>query len=191
MTHTTTDVAEARALDIARKAAALVFDERTKKAGHPATAGMERYYAKVIRAGEGDGFDAVQSALIAVRLATAEAASGAGEREGLTWRLERIIDDGGPLTLSDKAVLREARAALASLPPATDPAMVADAADWMEEARKAAAATRPRSPWAKAVMRGDRDDSDEVRAAMFAIDATRAALAAAPTIPATGEIDHG
>ncbi|MGW8141909.1 hypothetical protein [Sphingomonas zeae] len=35
-------------------------------------------------------------------------------REGLSWRLERIIDDGGPLTLSDKAVLREALAALES-----------------------------------------------------------------------------
>ncbi|MFH8652281.1 hypothetical protein ACH37Y_06150 [Sphingomonas paucimobilis] len=35
-------------------------------------------------------------------------------REGLSWRLERIIDDGGPLTLSDKAVLREALAALDS-----------------------------------------------------------------------------
>jgi len=123
-------------------------------------------------------------------LATAEAASGAGEREELA-AFGASEAAGYQYPGADQAAERAAFCAgaahAASLPPATDPAMVADAADWMEEARKAAAATRPRSPWAKAVMRGDRDDSDEVRAAMFAIDATRAALAAAPTIPATGE----
>lgn len=34
--------------------------------------------------------------------------------DAVQWRLERIIDDGGPLTLSDKAVLRQAIAALDS-----------------------------------------------------------------------------
>ncbi|WP_156477805.1 hypothetical protein [Sphingomonas sanguinis] len=46
----------------------------------------------------------------------------ATDGEALSWRLDRIIEDGGPLTLSDKAVLREAAALLSNraAPPAMD-----------------------------------------------------------------------
>ena len=45
-----------------REAAAVVFYRRARVAGHPATVLMERHHAKVILAGEGDGYDAVQAA---------------------------------------------------------------------------------------------------------------------------------
>lgn len=125
---------------------------------------------------------AVQGALRALheaRLTTAEAASGAAEREGLAWRLERISDDGGPLTLSDKAVLREARAALASLPPATDAALVHDdwlRGDWYER-------------WEDATENADDELMSTLEALRGRVERTiLAALAAAPTIPATGDV---
>lgn len=209
MTHTTTDVAEARALDIARKAAALVFDERTKKAGHPATAGMERYYAKVIRAGEGDGFDAVQSALIAVRLATAEAASGAGEREGLpakavwfrfnasTGEYENEYCSVKPHDASGFVAMVPLSAALASLPPATDPAISGLSSfppNWKLRQMHFSAPCSDDRKWHVNVYGGREGGDTFVGRGTSADEAlrdaarnARAALAAVPTIPATGE----
>jgi len=50
-------------------------------------------------------------------LALTEAASQPREGNGLAWRLDRIREDGGPLTASDKGILREAAAALTQRPP--------------------------------------------------------------------------
>jgi hypothetical protein len=49
--------------------------------------------------------------------ADTEAASQPREGDGLAWRLDRIREDGGPLTASDKGILREAAAALTQRPP--------------------------------------------------------------------------
>jgi hypothetical protein len=144
MTNTTTDAAEARALTVTqadRDAAANVIDTYE---------GKERY-AAMVRAGNRDGHS-LCIAFARHRLATAEAASGAGEREGrdphskVAW-----LTDG------------------ASLPPATDPAMVLDGNDIWEALF--------------GIMRGNVPDemTEEVCSQLAA------ALAAAPTIPATGE----
>lgn len=50
----------------AREAAAQVFDARARKAKHPESAALERHHAKVIRQDEGDDYDAVQAARIAL-----------------------------------------------------------------------------------------------------------------------------
>ena len=51
-------------MKLAREYAAKTFDARSRK--FPNSATMERYHAKVIRQGEGDDYDAVQSALAAI-----------------------------------------------------------------------------------------------------------------------------
>jgi len=53
-------------IEQAREFAASVFDARARKAGHPASITMERHHAKVIRQGDGDDYDAVQAALLAL-----------------------------------------------------------------------------------------------------------------------------
>ena len=64
----------AETLAEAREAAALAFDARARKASHPEVVTLERHHAKVIRAGEGVNYDAVQAALIAlIRRAGGEA----------------------------------------------------------------------------------------------------------------------
>ena len=51
-------------MKLAREYAAKTFDARSRK--FPNSATMERHHAKVIRQGEGDDYDAVQSALAAI-----------------------------------------------------------------------------------------------------------------------------
>ena len=53
-------------LAAARDAAAKAFDERAKAASHPAVVAQNRHHADVIRAGEGDGYDAVVAAFFAL-----------------------------------------------------------------------------------------------------------------------------
>lgn len=67
----TKDTAPVDVIQADREAAALVFDARARRASHPASVTMERHHAKVVRAGEGDCYDAVQAAAIA-RLAERE-----------------------------------------------------------------------------------------------------------------------
>lgn len=86
MTDTTQPPAET--LAEAREAAALAFDARVRKAGHPTTVTMERHHAKVIRAGEGDEYDAVQAAVIAL---TRRAGGVAGAVERLAIREFLIV----------------------------------------------------------------------------------------------------
>jgi hypothetical protein len=215
MTNTTTDAAEARAAALRALIAKATQEDLTDDGRYFAETYADLTRCRHQEIGEyehsPDGKLVEwlwnKRQVIADLLATAEAVNGAGEREGayvagpiwaepeddcFTAEIQTVGGHAVAATVHggtrDEAERRQAAVlrALASLPPATAPAMV-EAADWMEEARKAAAATRPNSPWAKAVMRGNRDDSDEVRAAMLAIDATLTALAAAPTIPATGE----
>jgi len=69
--------------------------------------------------------------------------------------------------------------ARAALSPALDNTAVEVDADWMEEARKAAASARVGLPWAKRVMAGHCDEEPEVRAAMHAIAAVRDIYASA------------
>lgn len=90
----------------AREAAALAFDARARKSAHPATITMERHHAKVIRQGEGDDYDAVQAALIAIeRLAQPDAqqgasspASGKGDGAFRQW-LRRYCGEQDPKTM--------------------------------------------------------------------------------------------
>lgn len=60
-----TDEAMIEVTQADRDAAASVFDVRARKAEHPASVTIERHHAKVIRAGEGDNYDAVQAAAVA------------------------------------------------------------------------------------------------------------------------------
>jgi hypothetical protein len=119
-------VREAAMLAQAREAAAQAFDARANKAGHPDTVTMERHHAKVIRQGEGDDYDAVQSALIALRLAALDSPAGEGKAESYERRqhietltyLQTQYLPGGPRDI--KGALRAAVKSLAIPAPAVD-----------------------------------------------------------------------
>ena len=174
MTHTTTDAAEARATALAECAA---IAERWRDE-NKASAAKARKSARV--RGDNGMADQLEGAAIECnaiaqeirRLATAEAASGAGEREAFVRLCEAL---GIPATAG--AYLEVPRI-LASLPPATDPAMVTGETviGWLQAEQD----------------RLDKESSDYLMDTKDCINVIRersAALAAAPTIPATGEAD--
>ena len=167
MTHTTTDAAEARAMEVLAK------HVKTGSADLDFVLNGER--------------DAVVAAMLA--FATAEAASGAGEREeswtgdphGLAAELRRVASGWGPgfrlpQLLRDAADEIDCLSTHASLPPATDPA-IPDGCKLV-----------PVEPTGEMVAAGvyaisDTDlDGPSVWSAM---------LAAAPTIPDTGTVYDG
>lgn len=182
MTHTTTDAAEARAetgIERVRRRRAERDASGVLYVDSSIYEGME---ACLVRNGRAVAHvrryaDAVE---IAAMLATVEAASGAGEREAalrlaveseIETRFWSIVDQEGPTTVpSDmwnalQTIMNKCRrhdAALASLPPATDPAK--PSSEMLDAAE--------REGW-------DRAAAEEIWTAM--------SLAAAPTIPATGE----
>jgi len=234
MTNTTTDAAEARATALAECAA---IAERWRDE-NKASAAKARKSARV--RGDNGMADQLEGAAIECnaiaqeirRLATAEAASGAGEREGRFWLIVRepgkvperkgswphrevahrlrefiaarphaFIDvltighDGvpevehGPEVLQytdgrsmsvgrkhNQRVRAAAEEALASLPPATDPAMV-------RKPKTAAELKAVIEDWLAA----DCDWGDWEKALAALVE--EPALTAAPTIPATGEAD--
>jgi len=195
MTHTTTDAAEARAR---REAVALIAELIAKESSR-------KFYGI-------NGVLTNKLATISLTLerpfATAEAASGAGEREADALReaLYRAAVDllYTPRHNRDGAAdqhIRESRERIRqslypSLPPATDPAMALELA----KARKSIEILRRALAW-----HGDRQRmattrehwQQEIDAAIQWVNenpepdypsfSTLAALAAAPTIPATGE----
>jgi len=205
MTNTTTDAAEARATALAECAA---IAERWRDE-NKASAAKARKSARV--RGDNGMADQLEGAAIECnaiaqeirRLATAEAASGAGEREEWSFtpdtrEAKAVAQLSEEQELSPQAVMRQAlrlyqsdflrrkagetvtwsgdaqrardfAGPLASLPPATDPAMVLDGNDIWEALF--------------GIMRGNVPDemTEEVCSQLAA------ALAVAPTIPATGE----
>jgi len=193
MTNTTTDAAEARAGALEALARTYEEDNLHDTAWHVREGGLNGHEQRAVRA---------------VMLATAEAASGAGEREGpyvagpiwaepeddcFTAEIQIVGGHAVAATVHgatrDEAERRQAAVlrALASLPPATDPAMVtvtrallapfaALADEWDRWQAKGSTST----PNMVRISYG------RVRFGLPEYQAVRAALAAAPTIPATG-----
>lgn len=173
MTHATTDAAEARA----REALAQAFLDF----GHPHPA---RHIA------QGRELTADQPIYIAAMLsfATAEAASGAGEREELAAfgasEAAGYQYPGGNQA-AERAAFCAGAAHAASLPPAADPAMVTvlrqaleDVCDPLSYLQRKAEAEGSRLNGMAYTIANDIATVQRI---------ARAALAAAPTIPATGE----
>lgn len=126
MTHTTTDAAEARALPV------IQADRDAAGSLIPLCFGASAIWQSNVRAGYYDDGEIVQ-AFARHRLATAEAASGAGEREVFArQQADHWLDDMATPSLGAKHVslmamaencIRYGMRLAASLPPATDPAM--------------------------------------------------------------------
>ncbi|MBB4618638.1 hypothetical protein [Sphingomonas abaci] len=199
MTDTTTDAAEARAREVREidRIGTLLLNEWKRV---DPSSGVALHPTSYIA-----NFADMARVVIADRLATAEAASGAGERE---WRghYEAMADAAGALKdairpqldamqFADHVEVRKAfndiavvagRAldtsqALASLPPATDPAMVERIARLLCQQHGAdpeATATEEHDCWEGQLWTVFQDDARSILA-----------LAAAPTIPATGEAE--
>lgn len=161
MTNTTTDAAEARAREVLESVEWQMSNFRPADGETGAQCHERRLVAGIAKA---------------ITEATAEAASGAGEREELA-AFGASEAAGYQYPGADQAAERAAFCAgaahAASLLPATDPAMVLDGNDIWEALF--------------GIMRGNVPDemTEEVCSQLAA------ALAAAPTIPATGEANHG
>lgn len=71
-------------IERARKYAAKIFDARARK--YPRSATMERHHAKVIRQGEGDEYDATQSALLAIQSERERAKGLVATLKDIAWQ---------------------------------------------------------------------------------------------------------
>lgn len=193
MTNTTTDAAEARALTViqADRDAAADFMEYYRPAGWK-NAGIN------IRKGAADKSHSVLF-FARHRLATAEAASGAGEREELA-AFGASEAAGYQYPGADQAAERAAFCAgaahAASLPPATDPAISGLSSfppNWKLRQMHFSAPCADDRKWHVNVYGGREGGDTFVGRGTSADEALRdaarnacTALAAAPTIPATG-----
>lgn len=182
MTHTTTDAAEARALPV------IQADRNAAGSLVPLCFGASAIWQSNVRAGYYDDGEIVQ-AFARHRLATAEAASGAGEADqtkadycpGYCARGEPHNGSHDPVVLHRQSGGQTAEVFTASLPPATDPAMVTvPREDWDTAYRAFVGAFD--TPLAR--RRHDDEYAADARRRLRDLDE---ALAAAPTIPATGE----
>ncbi|MBB4616950.1 hypothetical protein [Sphingomonas abaci] len=214
MTDTTTDAAEARATACTLGVGCDQYGVCYAQAhGQPDQCGatetrpaslrvaLERSLAKRSQGGMDPPWTAAFNAAldmvardVAPFLATAEAASGAGEREGYVLPCDvhlppaTVIKAGCSLAALKLAMEVEHRPRhfkahpLASLPPATDPAMVTVPREPTEAMIAAWESASPAAGW-DALQ--DMSDEDANRALVRA--EWSAMLAAAPTIPATGE----
>jgi len=175
MTHTTTDAAEARALEVFKT-------EWSKTERHSADFGAHPWPI-AIRA--------------AFAFATAEAASGAGVRS-LLESIVRPFPESCNWEDQARACQVVAAQALASLPPATDPAIpdgwklvpVEPTDEMLEAAAKAASRNDMPSRVDDVVPYEECDSLFRAEWRAEAEAAYLAALAAAPTIPATGEAEQ-
>ncbi len=120
----------AETLAEAREAAALAFDVRARKASHPEVATLERDHAKVIRAGEGDEYDAVQAAVIALTRRAGGDAIPAKEAFDAWRRAQPSGDERFPYDIA-KAAFLAGRESATPKPPAGGEAG-ADAADILD-----------------------------------------------------------
>jgi len=152
MTTTTTDAAEARARALEALARTYEEDNLHDTAWHVREGGLNGHEQRAVRA---------------VMLATAEAASGAGERGQHFWLVQ---DEKGQVAAQEFWRDLGTFSPLASLPPATDPAMVNLPRKKLEH-------------WQRVIC------GDWCKPGNHCSDCRdfAAALAAAPTIPATGE----
>ena len=127
-------------------------------------------------------------------LATAEAASGAGEREAVGYQVRLCTgkwsvvlyskEEATAAVADERNTIIDSRPVFASLPPATDPAMVTVPKEPTEAMMAAWESACPAMGW-DALQ--DMSDEDANRALVRA--EWSAMLAAAPTIPATGEAE--
>lgn len=187
MTNTTTDAAEARAREVLARAMA------------------SKHWGSLVREGKDDNWGVIkpsEAIRAMIAFATAEAASGAGEREASdrlgAW-LSAALDDPkvcDAMKADIEAWFGDGKPA-APLPPATDPAMGqryqhvkrGTVYEVVGEAKVQDAGDR-------GIVEGDvvvvyRGDDGQLWAREYSEfhDGRFAALAAAPTIPATGERD--
>jgi hypothetical protein len=76
-----------------REAAAVVFDRRSREAANREVSLLNQHYAKVIRAGEGDDFDAVQSVAVCRRLAHTARPDAGDEVEDVDAAFAREVSE--------------------------------------------------------------------------------------------------
>lgn len=181
MTHATTDAAEARAREV------LEIGKRFLAACNSAWACGEPYHRVKTMMDRAEEFQKALD-MYGVYLATAEAASGAGEREELAAfgasEAAGYQYPGGNQA-AERAAFCAGAAHAASLPPAADPAMVTvlrqaleDVCDPLSYLQRKAEAEGSRLNGMAYTIANDIATVQRI---------ARAALAAAPTIPATGE----